>query len=122
MGHVDTLFGRGRLDFFYNRKDHKLAKLFYLLVQPDDEEKMVLVTLRIIDGFLAKHIPKILDFFIFSSLKKVLLRTDWLKPAAEEVQMHKIHELKQNFVQRFPVVGQQVELSQLAHQIGKIDL
>ena len=54
-------------------------------MQPEDEEKMPLVVLKIIDGFLSKGIPKICDFFIFHSLKKVIQRTDWLKPASEEI-------------------------------------
>lgn len=53
------------------------------MARPEDEEKAILVVLKIIDGFLAKNIPKIADFFIFNSLKKVLQRTDWLKPASE---------------------------------------
>ena len=122
MNHHELLLKKGRLDFFYNRKDHKLSKLFYHLVQPEDEEKMPLVTFRIIDGFLAKQIPKILDFFIFGSLKRVLQRTDWLKPASEEIQMHPINELKQSFVRKFPAADAQVDLGQVAHQIGKVDL
>lgn len=42
-----------------------------------------MVVLKIIDSFLSKNIPKINDFFIFTSLKKVLQRTDWLMPATE---------------------------------------
>jgi hypothetical protein len=71
------------IDFYYNREDHQLTKIFYLIAQPEDEEKILLVVLKIIDVFIGKNIPKIADFFIFSSLKKVLQRTDWLKPASE---------------------------------------
>jgi len=45
---------RGRLDFYYNRMDHKLTKLFYILVQPEEEENMTMVVLKIIDCFLSK--------------------------------------------------------------------
>lgn len=83
---------------------------------------MSLVTLKIIDNLLRPQIPQICDFFLFTSLKRVLMRTDWLKPASEEVQMSKIHELKKKFVKKFPLVGRDIEMSQLAHQIGKIDL
>ena len=118
---VDDVFRR-KLDFFYNRHDHQLTKLFYQLVQPDEEEKMGLVTLKIIDNLLRPQIPQICDFFLFTSLKRVLMRTDWLKPASEEVQMSKIHDLKKKFVKKFPLVGRDIEMGQLAHQIGKIDL
>ena len=74
---------RTRVDYYFNRRDHKLTKVFYLLAEPDDEEKLLLVALKVIDGFLAKNIPKIADFFIFGSLRKVLQRTDYLKPASE---------------------------------------
>ena len=60
-----------------------MTKLFYLIAQPEDEERMPMVVLKIIDSFLSKNIPKINDFFIFTSLKKVLQRTDWLMPATE---------------------------------------
>ena len=63
---------RARIDFYYNRKDHKLTKLFYLIAQPEEEESMPMAVLKIIDTFLSKNIPKINDFFIFTSLKKVL--------------------------------------------------
>jgi len=61
-----------------------------------------MVVLKIIDNFLSKSIPKICDFFIFTSLKKVLQRTDWLKPATEEIEMAKIDDLKRKFIQKFP--------------------
>ena len=80
-------FRRGRLDYIYNREGHKLKSIFFLIAQPDEEEKLPLVVLKIIDGLLIKNIPKILDFFIFTSLKRVLMRTDWLKPASETVEM-----------------------------------
>lgn len=78
-----TALKRGRVDYYFNRQDHQLSKLFYLMARPKDEEKVILVVVKIIDGFLAKNIPAIADFFIFGSLKKVLQRTDWLKPASE---------------------------------------
>ena len=34
---MDEVFRR-RLDYFYNRQDHDLARVFYHLVQPCDEE------------------------------------------------------------------------------------
>ena len=83
FGYESAALNKGRTEFFYNRADHKLTKLFYLIVQPEDEEMMPMVVLKIIDSFLAKNIPKINDFFIFTSLKKVLQRTDWLLPATE---------------------------------------
>ena len=63
---------KGKIDFFYKRQDHELMKIFFLLVQPSDEEKMPIVVLKIIDNFLGKAIPKICDFFIFNSLRRVL--------------------------------------------------
>ena len=63
---------QGRLDFYYNRMGHKLTKLFYIIIQPEEEEKLPAVTLKIIDNLLSKQIPKICDFFIFNSLRKVL--------------------------------------------------
>ena len=63
---------KGKIDFFYKRQNHQLMKIFYLIAQPSDEEKMPIVVLKIIDNFLAKAIPKICDFFIFNSLKRVL--------------------------------------------------
>ena len=83
---------------------------------------MTLVSLKIIDILLRSQIPKILDFFVFSSLKKVLQRTDWLKPATEEVQMRKVHDLKTKLIYKFPFLGKETELSQLAHAIRKVDL
>ena len=79
----DSVANRARIDFYFNRQEHKLTKLFYLIAQPEDEERMPMVVLKIIDSFLSKNIPKINDFFIFTSLKKVLQRTDWLMPATE---------------------------------------
>ena len=72
FGYDSATMNRAKIDFFYNRADHRVTKLFYLLVQPEDEEKMPMVVLKIIDSFLGKNIPKINDFFIFTSLKKVL--------------------------------------------------
>ena len=113
---------KGKIDFFYKRQDHQLMKIFYLLVQPSDEEKMPIVVLKIIDNFLGKGIPKICDFFIFNSLRRVLQRTDWLKPASEEINMQKINDLKRNFITMFPFVGKEGELAHLATSIGKVDL
>ena len=94
FGYDSATMNRCKIDFYYNRQDHKLTKLFYLLVQPDDEESMPMIVLKIIDTFLSKNIPKINDFFIFTSLKKVLQRTDWLMPATEQIKMWKIDHLK----------------------------
>lgn len=83
FGYDEATLNRVRIDFYFNRVDHKMTKLFYLIAQPDDEERIPVVVLKIIDTFLSKNIPKINDFFIFTSLKKVLQRTDWLMPATE---------------------------------------
>ena len=111
-----------RIDFYFNRVDHKLTKLFFLIAQPDDEEKIPNVVFKIIDSFLSKNIPKITDFFIFTSLKKVLQRTDWLLPATEQIQMWKIDHLKRQFIKKFPIVAKEVDLFMLANSIGKVDL
>ena len=81
-----------------------------------------MVVLKIIDSFLSKNVPKINDFFIFTSLKKVLQRTDWLLPATETIQMYKIDHLKRQFLKKFPSVGQNDGLQLLANSIAKVDL
>ena len=43
-------------------------------------------------------------------------------PADEQIQMWKIEHLKRQFIKKFPFVGKEGELSQLAQSIGKIDL
>jgi len=80
------------------------------------------VTLKIIDKLLSSQIPKVCDFFVFTGLKRVLMRTDWLKPASEEVKMRQIHDLKKKFIKKFPMAGKEIELSSLANSIGKVDL
>ena len=85
FGYDSHTMNRARIDFYYNRQDHKLTKLFYLIAQPEEEESMPMAVLKIIDTLLSKNIPKINDFFIFTSLKKVLQRTDWLQPATEQI-------------------------------------
>ena len=113
---------RGRIEFYYNRQAHELTRLFYLIASPEDEEKMPVIVLKIIDGFLAKNIPKICDFFVFTSLKKVLQRTDWLKPASEEFQMLRIPELKRKFMDKFPNLAREHERAQLANSFNKVSL
>ena len=54
-----------RVDFSYNREEHECHKLFRLLASPAEEEKMPVVVLKIIDNFILKQVPSILDFFIF---------------------------------------------------------
>ena len=81
-----------------------------------------MVILKIIDLFLSKQIPKICDFFIFTSLKKVLQRTDWLQPATEQIDMHKIQELKKKFAEKFPFTAERSNVNQLASSISKVDL
>ena len=85
FGYDSDVLHKGKIEFYYNREDHQLQKLFYLIVQPEDEEMIPFVVLKIIDSFLSKNIPKVNDFFIFTSLKKVLQRTDWLMPATEQL-------------------------------------
>jgi len=36
--------------------------------------------------------------------------------------MNKIHDLKKNFIAKFPFVGKEAELGQLASSLGKIDM
>ena len=67
-----------------------------------------------------KNIPKILDFFIFTSLKRVLMRTDWLKPANETVEMASIGDLYSKFIDKFPSAAE--GNNQLASSIGRVDL
>ena len=43
---------RRKLDYFYNRQGHELGRVFYNLVQHDEEEKMNTVALKIIDNLL----------------------------------------------------------------------
>ena len=78
--------------------------------------------MKLIDRFLDCQLPKIQDFFIYASLKKVLQRTDWLKPASEEIKMNSVHDLKLKFVQKFPFVEYDSDLSLVAAQLNKIDL
>ena len=63
---------RNKNDLIFNIDDHKYQKLFLIMTNPIDTEKIPVVAIKIIDNFIGKQIPKILDFFIFSSLKKVL--------------------------------------------------
>ena len=44
-----TNFRKCKVDFLYNREDHQLTKLFFLIAEPEDEEKLPLVVLKIID-------------------------------------------------------------------------
>jgi hypothetical protein len=107
-------------DLVYNVEEHKYQKLFLLLTNPIDNEKMPLTAVKIIDNFIGKHIPKILDFFIFSSLKKVLQRTDWLRAADENIEMNSINKLSKLFGQKSPLC--EGGKSQISTALGKIDL
>ena len=78
---------RSKNDLLFNMDDHSYQKLFMILTNPVDDEKIPLVCIKIIDSLIGKQLPKILDFFIFSSLKKVLTRTDWLRAADEIIEM-----------------------------------
>lgn len=46
-----------KIDFYFKRQSHELMKLFYLIARPEDEEKMSVVVLKIIETFLSKNIP-----------------------------------------------------------------
>jgi hypothetical protein len=54
-----------RIDFIYDRNDHYHKRLFYLIVKPSQDEKQILVVLKIIDNLLMKEIPQIMNFFVF---------------------------------------------------------
>lgn len=95
-----------RVDYSYNREEHEHQKLFLLIAAPENDEKMPVVVLKIIDGFIMKQVPAILDFFVFTSLKKLLQRTDWLKPIGERITMHPIDELKRKFIAKFPLAAE----------------
>jgi hypothetical protein len=62
-----------KLDFAYDRTDHYYPSLFQLLFQPTSQEKQSTVTLKIIDCFLRKELPHILNFFVFRSLKRQII-------------------------------------------------
>ena len=94
---------RNKNDLLFNIDEHSYLKLFLILTNPLEDEKIPLVCIKIIDGFIGKQLPKILDFFIFSSLKKVLTRTDWLRAADEVIEMEKIDVLKKRFSEKFPL-------------------
>ena len=95
-----------RVDYSYNREEHEHQKLFLIVASPADEEKMPVVVLKIIDNFILKQVPPILDFFIFTSLQKLLQRTDWLKPVGERIVMRPVDELKRKFIAKFPLAAE----------------
>ena len=95
-----------RVDFTYNREEHEYQKLFRLIASPAEDEKLPVVVLKLIDSFILKQVPSILDFFIFSSLQKLLQRTDWLKPLGERIIMRPIDELKRKFIAKFPLASE----------------
>lgn len=43
---------------------------------------------------------------MFRSLRRVLQRTDWLKPASEEITMTPIDDLKRLFIKKFPFAAE----------------
>ena len=112
---------RTKIDFYYNREEHQLQKLFYNLAKPESEEKLCLVALKVIDGLLRTQLPKILDFFVFGNLRKVLQRTDWLRPATEQIKMTEISELRRKFILKFPAAGAS-DRANLAIALGKVDM
>ena len=116
----DVLFGDGerfsdplspdmlndlKVDYTYNRQEHESLTLFRLIASPPEEEKIPIVVLKIIEGFILKQVPTILDFFIFESLQKLLQRTDWLKPLGERIIMRPIDELKRKFIAKFKMTS-----------------
>ena len=71
--HPDDLYSPSliddlKVDYTYNREEHDSLTLFRLIAAPPNEEKMPVVVLKIIEDFILKQIPSILNFFIFDSL------------------------------------------------------
>lgn len=94
-----------KVDYTYNRQEHESLILFRLIAAPPEEEKIPIVVLKIIENFILKQVPSILDFFIFESLQKLLQRTDWLKPLGERIVMRPVDELKRKFIAKFKMTS-----------------
>ena len=110
-----------KVDYTYNRDEHQSLTLFRLLAAPPNEEKIPVVVLKIIEDFILKQIPSILDFFIFESLQKLLQRTDWLKPLGERIVMRPIDELKRKFISKFKMTTD-FSPQQLPAQVSKVPI
>ena len=116
-----TLVRKNKNEFQFNSMAHQHEKIFKLIAAPGEFEKLPVVAIKIVDNLLKKQIPEILDFFIFRSLRRVLQRTDWLKPASEEITMTPIDELKRNFIKKFPFAAETNPTS-VALQMSKVSL